>query len=176
MRDAYIVKKSVKRNPIKPTEMISYEEFKSLVDSSIKLTWFEDTQHGKRWCERYPKKPKRLNSYLNINESDKKSFVQVMFSKSGYIRVQFDFKSTKENLRDLITLANSINCNLWQYKPKRQILTHEIVSNRYKRTKPRSKPHSVINFPEIWIFINGDYEIFLKVFKPHIYPPKRKVH
>jgi len=168
VRDAYIVKKSVKRNPIKPTEVISYEEYQSLVDSSIKLTWFEETKHGKRWCERYPQKPKRINSYLNINESDEKSFVQVMFSKSGYIRIQFDFKSTKGNLRDLITLANSIDCNLWQYKPKRQILTHEIVNNRYKRTKPKSKPQTELTIPKIWIKIEGEFQTFLKVFKPSL--------
>ena len=168
MRDAYIVKKSVKRNPIKPTEMIPYEEFQLLVTNSSKLTWAEETKHGKIWAERYPNKPKRLRSYLNIDESDEKSFVQVMFSKSGYIRIQFDFKSTKENLKDLIKLANSIDCNLWQYKPKRQILTHEIVNNRYKPTKPRSKPQTELNVPNIWIKIVGEFETFLKVFKPEL--------
>ena len=41
MRNAYIVKKSVKRSPLKPKEQIKYEEFKSLVKNSEKLIWLE---------------------------------------------------------------------------------------------------------------------------------------
>lgn len=168
MKDAYIVKKSVKRNPIKPTESISYEEFQLLVDRSPKLTWLEETKHGKRWVERYPNKPKRLVSYLNIDELEEKSFVQVQYSKFGYLKVQFDFKSTKDNLNDLIAIADSINCNLWQYKPIRQVLTHEMVNNRYKQPKPRRKPQTNILVPKLWIHIRGDFKTFLKVFRPEI--------
>ncbi len=35
MREAYIVKKSVKRSPLKPKELVSREEYEKLVDESL---------------------------------------------------------------------------------------------------------------------------------------------
>lgn len=160
MRNAYIVKKSIKRSPLKPKEEIKYEEFKSLVENSVKLIWLEKTKHGKRWHEANPKSKKEIVAYLNIDENDEKSFVQLSHTKSGYIGIQFDFKSTKENLHDLIDLAEQIDCNLWQYSPKRQILTHELVNNRHKRTKPRAKNQSTLKAPTNWIYCEGSIENF----------------
>lgn len=160
MRDAYIVKKSVKRNPIVPKELISYEQFVNFVESTEKLTWYEETKFGKKSHERNPTLPKKHASYLNIDETDETSFVRVSYSVSGYISVRFDYKSTKENLLDLIDLANSIDCNLWRYKPKRQILTPEIVNNRNKSTKPRAKRQSELKPLADWIFFEGSLTKF----------------
>ena len=60
--------------------------------------------------------------------------------KSEIKSIQFDFKSTNENLHDLIDLASHIHCHLWQYKPICRVLTHEIVNERYKRKRPTKKP------------------------------------
>jgi len=84
----------------------------------------------------------------------------VFHSKSGYIAVQFEFKSTKVNLLDLIELANKIDCNLWRYKPKRQILTPELVNNRYKTSKPRAKKQSQLKPLTNWIFFKGSLDKF----------------
>lgn len=162
MRNAYIVKKSVKRNPLKPKELVKYEEFKNLVENSENLIWTENTKHGKRWHERYPNRKKKTTAYINIDETDEKSYVQLYHSISGFITIQFDYKSTKENLHDLIRLAEKIDCNLWQYSPKRQILTHEIVKNRHKRKKPRAKIQAELNPITNWIYCEGSLEDFQK--------------
>jgi len=134
MREAYIVKKSVKRSPLKPKEKISREEYEKLVDNSAKLTWYENTKHGKRSIEREPIRFKyRMRAYINYDENDESTWASMLPPFSGFISIQFDYKSSKQNLHDLIDLAETIGCNLWQYKPKRQILNHEIVENRYKR-------------------------------------------
>lgn len=134
MREAYIVKKSVKRSPLKPKEQVSREEYEYLVDTSNKLTWYENTNHGKRLIKREPNRFKyRMRAYINYYEEDESTWASMLPSKGGFISIQFDYKSTKQNLHDLIDIAEIIGCNLWQYKPKRQILTHEIVENRYKR-------------------------------------------
>ncbi len=134
MREAYIVKKSVKRSPLKPKELISRDEYTKLVDQSAKLTWYENTKHGKRLIEREPNRFKyKMRAYINYDETDESTWASMLPSKGGFISIQFDYKSSKQNLLDLIDLAESIGCNLWQYKPKRQILNHEIVENRYKR-------------------------------------------
>lgn len=158
MRNAYIVKSTVTKNPLRPTERVSYKEFEQLVDMSNKLTWLENTKHGKRWHERNETLKEKNKAYLNIIESDEKSFVQLYHSKRGFITVQFDYKSTNDNLHDLIDLAHNIGCNLWQYSPKRQVLTHEIVKNRYKRSKARAKNSSQIHFPKNWLYIQSSTE------------------
>ena len=169
MRDAYIVKKSVLRNPLKPTELIEHEEFIRLVENEDKLSWYDDTTFGERMLKRYPKIKRKVSAYLNLDEADPKSFVQVNFGiKSRTITVYFEHKSTKQNLHDLIDIADKIDCKLWQFKPKRQILTHEIVNNRYKRTKPTRKLNTEIKFPERWFYFEGNFETFQKVFKPKI--------
>ncbi len=64
MKDAYIVKKSVKRSPLNPKELVSYDEFKHLVENSKNLIWSENTKLGKRWHERHPKLKKETTAYL----------------------------------------------------------------------------------------------------------------
>lgn len=133
MKDAYIVKNSISRNPLNPKEKISRDEFLNLVENSEKLIWLEETVHGARQLKRMPERFKlKFRAYLNYNADDEKSFVHLILSVDGYINVQFDYKSTNENLLDLLELSRSINCNLWQYKPRR-ILTENIINERYKR-------------------------------------------
>lgn len=160
MRDVYIVKKSVKKSPLKPDVLIQYEDFKNLVEKSDNLIWQENTKHGKQWHDKNQKLQKERTAYLNIDENDEKSYVQLSHSKGGYIAIQFDFKSTKENLHDLIAIAEQIDCNLWQYSPKRQILTPEIINNRYKQSKPRAKAQSTLNHPLNYIYCEGSIEMF----------------
>lgn len=162
MRNAYIVKKSVKRSPLRPKELVKYEEFETLVENSENLIWLEDTKYGKRWYERYPKKKKKITAYINIDETDEKSYVQLSHTIDGIITIQFDYKSTKENLHDLIRLAGKIDCNLWQYSSKRQILTHEIVKNRHKRKKPRAKNQSELKSLSNWMYCEGSIDNFQK--------------
>lgn len=136
MRDAYIVKKSVKRNPLNPKELVTREEYEKLVDESSELIWYENTKHGKRLIDREPNRFKyRMRAYINYNETEESTWASMLPSKAGFISIQFDYKSTKKNLHDLIDLAEKIDCNLWQYKPKRLILSHELVESRYKRDK-----------------------------------------
>lgn len=139
MKDAYLVKKSVKRNPLKPSNKITIEEYLNWVETTEELTWLEETRHGEKQLKRDPKFKLKNRSYLNYNPEDEKSFVHLLPPYFGYISIQFDFKSTKENLHNLVDLANKIDCNLWQYSPKRQILTHEIIADRNKRKKKTTK-------------------------------------
>lgn len=160
MRDVYIVKKSVKRSPLKPKEKILIEEYQNWVDSTRKLTWSENTNFGKARLKLNSNQKLKTRSYLNFNEKDEKSFVQLLPPNFGYIPIQFDFKSTKQNLHDLIDLANKIDCNLWQYSPKRQVLTHEMVEARYQRLKPRAKKQTELHPISNWIYCEGSFEKF----------------
>lgn len=161
MKVAYIVKKSVKRSPLKPKEKIIEDEYIKLVESTPKLTWLENTHHGKKAFKLNPDKLKpKGRAYLNYDKDDEKSFVNLLFSKSGLVHVRFDYKSTKESLHDLIDLADTIDCNLWQYSPKRQILTHEIVDSRNKRTSPIAKKQAELKPIVDWIYLKGNFEKF----------------
>lgn len=159
MKSAYIVKESVKRNPLRPKEVVKESEFLRLVDNSDKLIWLEHTEHGKEWDKVNPIKRRKV-AYLNYNQNDESSFVRLSLTQFGYIAIQFDFKSTNENLHDLISLAINIRCNLWQYKPKRRVLTHEIVNERYKRKGPVRRPQTEIKSPINWIYVEGNIEEF----------------
>lgn len=161
MKDAYIIRKSVKRNPLRPTQEISMDTYVEWVESSDKLTWSEETHHGKKWHDKDPNRFKvKTRCYLNYVKDDESSFVNLLAPLRGYIKVQFDYKSTKKNLHDLIDLADSIDCNLWQYSPRRQILSHEIVESRYERTKPIAKKQTKLNPLTNWISIQGDIQEF----------------
>ena len=110
MRDAYIIKNSVTRNP---KVKISRDEFLDLVENSKKLTWLEDTVHGARRLKRQPERFKlKYRAYLNYDQDDEKSFVHLILSVDAYINVQFDYKSTNENLLDLLEMSKSIECNI----------------------------------------------------------------
>ena len=161
MKEAYIVKKSVNRNPLRPKEDILMDTYVKWVEISNNLIWSEETHHGKKWHDKDPTRFKvKTRCYLNYVKDDELSFVNLLAPFRGYIKVQFDYKSTKKNLHDLIDLADNIDCNLWQYSPKRQILSHEIVDSRYKRTKPTAKKQTKLNPLTNWISIEGDIQEF----------------
>ena len=108
---------------------VPFEPF-DWIEKNEKFTWSEHTTHGKEWdTKRSIQKKKR--AYLNYNYGDKKSYVNLYLSLSGYITVQFDYQVTFENLMDLVKLADQIDCNLWQYKPKRKIVDYEFA-RKYK--------------------------------------------
>lgn len=137
MKDFYVLKKSVKRNILRPSEILSEAEFVDWIDANEKFTWTENTEHGKEWEKVRPIKKKK-RAYLNYNYLDEKSFVNLYRSLSGYIKVQFDFRVTYENLLDLIELADQIDCNVWQYKPRRKIVDEEFAK-KYKRKSKKGK-------------------------------------
>ena len=100
MKSAYIVKESVKRNPLRPKEVVKESEFLELVDNSDKLIWLEHTEHGKEWDKVNPIKRRKV-AYLNYNQNDESSFVRLSLTQFGYIAIQFDFKSTNCIFRKL---------------------------------------------------------------------------
>lgn len=124
----------MKRSPLKPSEIITGEEYIHMVDKLEELTWYEMTKHGKRMIERQAERFKyQTRAYINYDETDENSWASMLPPWGGYIPIQFDYKSSKKNLHDLIDLAEKIDCNLWQYRPKREILTYEAVEARNKR-------------------------------------------
>jgi len=139
MKDYYIVKKSVKKSKIyRPKNIISIEEYRSFIDNHSEFTWLEETDHGKKWDKLKPIK-KGISAYLNYNSKDEKSFVSLSPSVGGYTNVQFDYKVTYKNLMDLLSLVQTIDCNLWQIKPKKVLVDEEYTCSYKKKIKPQAK-------------------------------------
>ena len=134
MKEFYIVKNGKQKNLLRPVPQISVEEFYNSIDLNPKFTWHEDTELGiKR--ERYNPVKKRVSAYLNFNINDEKHFTYVTIPIFGYIKATFDYNVKKENLLDLIEYAKSLDCQLWQYKPKQMIIDREFAENYGKKKK-----------------------------------------
>ncbi|HRI02062.1 MAG TPA: hypothetical protein PK006_13505 [Saprospiraceae bacterium] len=128
----YIVKKKVKSNILKPSDIISIQEFENLIEFNKDFIWNEDAFPDEL------NKKRKVKAYLDFDKEDEKSFVQIIAPFSGFITVYFDFKVDRVKLMKLIDFAESIDCNLWQYKPKQLIIDKEFAENYGKRKKKES--------------------------------------
>ena len=119
----YIVKKKVKNRILTPIEKISIKEFENLVENNVDFIWNEDA-----FPEALTAK-KKVKAYLDFDKNNEKSFTKLIAPFSGFITVYFDYKVDPIKLIKLINFADSLDCNLWQYKPKQLIIDLEFAKN-----------------------------------------------
>lgn len=130
-KDFYIIKNSEIKFNARPLHKILHEEYIEWVEQEDKLTWYKDTEHGKK-IFKYRDLPKDVGAYLNYDAKKESSFIQFNYSKRGLVDIYFDYRLIEKGLIDLYHMANKFECNLWHDKP-RKLVDLDYIDNLFSK-------------------------------------------
>ena len=132
MKEFAIIRKEEAKIIFIPNSRIPHSEFINLVNRKQSLTWYEETDHGKR-SHRLHDLPKKIIAYINYDSKEAKRFVKCQFFE-GTLLVTFENRLNIDILKEWIIIANELDSNLCSRK-RRKIVELEYYEKKYLKKK-----------------------------------------